>query len=130
MRLILLGYYATFFPVKFPRISPSKHHTTPRRHICGRVFHHGENGAGTALCFILRRYAHPASPSPFCCSKGIAQILALNAQNRTLLQKTRFFCCKNYAVAASKTRSTPICSSVPDILPCAFIKKYQGHKGS
>ena len=53
MRLILLGYYAAFFPVKFPPNIAPTHCTTPRRHICGRVCHHGKNGAGTAICFTL-----------------------------------------------------------------------------
>ena len=53
MRLILLGYYAAFFPVKFPRITHSKYCTTTRRHICGRVCHHGKNGAGHRPFFTL-----------------------------------------------------------------------------
>lgn len=44
MRLILLGYYAAFFPVKFPRITSSKYCTIPRRHTsagCTIMGHHG-----------------------------------------------------------------------------------------
>ena len=53
MRLILLGYYAAFFPVKFSQnIAPKTSHQS-RRHICGSVCHHGENGAGHRPFFTL-----------------------------------------------------------------------------
>lgn len=110
MRLILLGYYAAFFPVKFPRITSSKHCTTPRRHTSAGCTIMGHHGAVPALFLPMRTSAHPASPSSKCCSKGIAQILALNVQNRTLLQKAQFFTVKNRGVVASQTRSPPICS--------------------
>ena len=59
MRLILLGYYAAFFPVKFPRITPAKHHTNSRRHHPGQWCHYGENGAGHRLFFT---HAHKCAP--------------------------------------------------------------------
>lgn len=75
MHLILLGYYAAFFPVKFPQITPAKHCIKSGGTHRGRVYHHWENGAGHRL----------------------------------------FFTVKNRGVAASKTRSPPICSNVLDI---------------
>ena len=94
MRLILLDYYATFFPVKFPQISPSKHHTNPGvtfAAVCAITGHHV---AGHRPFFTLRRYAHPASHPTKWRRKRIAQTLALNAQNRTLLQNIHHFGCK------------------------------------
>lgn len=61
MRLILLGYYAAFFPVKYhPNIAP-EHHTNSRRHHPGQWCHYGENGAGHRLFLPLRTRALPAS---------------------------------------------------------------------
>lgn len=122
MRWILLGYYVTFFPVKFPRITSPKHCTTHGVTFVAGCAIMGRMGRAPPFVLPLRRYAHPASSSLFRCSKRITHLLALNVQNRTLLRKTRFFCCKNYAVVASKTRSPPICSAMYNILPCAFIK--------
>lgn len=129
MRWILLDLLRHIFPVKFPPNIAPTHCTTPRRHICGRVWHHGKNGAGIALCFTLRISAHPASHATEWRLKWPTHLLVLKAQNRALLQKTRFFCCKNHAVVASKTRPTTICSAMWDILPLRKLKKYQGHKG-
>lgn len=53
MRWILLDLLRHIFHVKFPPNIAPTHCTTPRRHICGRVCHHGNNGAGTAICFAL-----------------------------------------------------------------------------
>ena len=51
--LDFVGLLRHIFPRKIPpnNIPQTLHH--PRRHICGRVCHHGKNGAGTALCFAL-----------------------------------------------------------------------------
>lgn len=108
-----VGFIAPHFPRKIsPNIALKTSHHHPASHL-GRVFHHGASwGCAPPFFLPLRISAHSASSLPFCCSKRIAQILALNAQNRTLLQKARFFCCKNHAVAASKTRSPSICSAM------------------
>lgn len=110
MHLILLDLLRHIFPVKFPPNIAPKHCTTPRRHICGRVCHHGKNGAGHRPFLPLRTRALPASHPQFWRLNHITYLLALNAQNRTLLQKTRFFTVKKTGVVASKTRSPPICS--------------------
>lgn len=118
------------FPRKIsPKYRPQNITPTPGVTIRGNGAIMGRMGRAPPFVLPLRRCAHPASPSLFRCSKRITHLLALNAQNRTSLQKTRFFCCKNYAVAASQTRSPTICSSVPYILPLRKLKKYQGHKG-
>lgn len=130
MRWILFDLLRHIFPRKIsPKYRPQN--ITPPHGVtfvagCAII---GRMGRAPPFVLPLRRYAHPASSLPFRCSKRITHLLALNAQNRALLQKTRFFCCKNHAVVASKTRSPHICSAMWNILPLRKLKKYQGHKG-
>lgn len=56
MRWILLDLLRHIFPVKFPRITPSKHHTTPRRHTSAGCSIMGHHGAGHRPLFYPCAY--------------------------------------------------------------------------